>query len=308
MTRAERYGKVLVLLGGRSAEREVSLKSGQAVLEALLRQGVDAEGYDPAQGLDRLLRDDYDRVFIVLHGRGGEDGAMQGLLEWLGKPYTGSGVLASALCMDKGRTKQVWRAVGLPTAESAEVARGERVDWASLITQLGGKVAVKPVCEGSSIGLQCAASAEALATACEEAFEYDERVLLERWIEGKEYTVALLGDRALPVIRMETDNAFYDYEAKYLSNDTRYFIPAGLSDGQEMQVRALAEEAYRACGCRGWGRVDLMIDSTEQPWLLEVNTVPGMTDHSLVPMAAAHEGLDFDALCLTILDTTLEAN
>ncbi|RMF15465.1 MAG: D-alanine--D-alanine ligase, partial [Gammaproteobacteria bacterium] len=208
MTVNRQYGRVLVLFGGRSAEREVSLNSGQAVLAALLRQGVQAEGYDPAQGLERLLKDDYDRVFIVLHGRGGEDGAIQGVLEWLQKPYTGSGVLASALCMDKGRTKQIWRAVGLPTAESVEVSRGEVVDWAGTLQRLGGKVAVKPICEGSSIGLQCVASEDALAAACEEAFAFDDRVLLERWIEGQEYTVALLGGRALPVIRMETDNAF----------------------------------------------------------------------------------------------------
>ncbi|WP_369601449.1 D-alanine--D-alanine ligase [Hahella sp. SMD15-11] len=297
------FGRVLVLFGGTSAERDVSLKSGQAVLDALKAAGVDAEGYDPAGGLERLLKGDYQRAFIVLHGRGGEDGAIQGVLEWLGKPYTGSGILASALCMDKARTKQVWVAAGLPTAESRVISRGQH-DWAGLLDGLGGDVAVKPVCEGSSIGIQRAQDPETLEAACADAWRYDDRVLLERWIVGKEYTVAILGDRALPVIRMETDHAFYDYEAKYLADDTRYFIPCGLSKAEERTMQKLALDAAKACGCKGWGRVDIMRDNAGNNWLLEVNTVPGMTDHSLVPMAAAHAGMDFQALCLAILETS----
>ncbi|UYG08880.1 D-alanine--D-alanine ligase [Halomonas sp. M4R1S46] len=296
-------GRVVVLYGGESAEREVSLKSGAAVLAALERAGVAPIGFDPAEqgGLAGLEALKPDRVFIALHGRGGEDGTLQGALELLGIPYTGSGVLASALGMDKQRTKLVWQALGLPTPES--VMLGPDADWAAVAERLGLPLIVKPVHEGSTLGITIVDSPEALAAAYRDAVRFDARVMAERFIRGEEYTVSLLGDGVLPAIRVEVPGGFYDYEAKYLSDETLYHLPCGLAEEEEHRLASLCREAFEAIGCSGWGRVDVMRDAQGRFWLLEVNTVPGMTDHSLVPQAAAHAGLDFDALVMRILDT-----
>jgi D-alanine-D-alanine ligase len=302
----KQFGKVAVMLGGTSAERPVSLKSGGAVLAALRRQGVDAHEFDPAtRNLGALISGEFDRVFIALHGRYGEDGCMQGALELLGLPYTGSGVMASALGMDKWRTKLVWRAAGLPTADW-EILRADS-DFNAVERNLGLPIFVKPAREGSSIGMSKVSAHGTLKAAFELAVEHDPLVLAERFIDGAEYTVGILGDTALPLIRLAPakDKAFYDFEAKYLRDDTEYHCPAGLADAQEMALRQLALDAFRLIDGRGWGRVDLMLDSIGNPYLLEVNTSPGMTDHSLVPMAARVAGLDFDALCLAILEQTL---
>ncbi|HET8789876.1 MAG TPA: D-alanine--D-alanine ligase [Modicisalibacter sp.] len=299
------YGRVLVLYGGDSAEREVSLVSGAAVLAALRRSGVDARGYDlAAGGLTGLEALAPDRVFIALHGRGGEDGTLQGALELLKIPYTGSGVLASALGMDKQRSKQLWQALGLPTP--ASIMLGPDSDWVAVTEQLGLPLVVKPVHEGSTLGISIVANRDALESAYREAARFDAAVMAERFIKGDEYTVSLLGDDVLPAIRVEVPSGFYDYEAKYHSNATLYHLPCGLSAEEEADLGALCRHAYAAIGGRGWGRVDVMRDAAGQFWLLEVNTVPGMTDHSLVPQSAAHAGLDFDALVLRILDTSLE--
>ncbi|WP_163649850.1 D-alanine--D-alanine ligase [Modicisalibacter sp. 'Wilcox'] len=301
-----RYGRVIVLHGGDSAEREVSLVSGAAVLAALQRSGVDARGYDlAAGGLSGLEALAPDRVFIALHGRGGEDGTVQGALELLGVPYTGSGVLASALGMDKQRSKQLWRAVGLPTPES--ITLGPDSDWDAVVTQLGLPLIVKPVHEGSTLGISIVHDRQALEAAFGEAARFDAAVMAERYIQGDEYTVSLLGDRTLPAIRVEVPGGFYDYEAKYHSDTTRYHLPCGLNEADERALGELCRDAFRAIGGRGWGRVDVMRDDQGRFWLLEVNTVPGMTDHSLVPQSAAHAGIDFDALVLRILDTALES-
>jgi len=298
------FGKVALLLGGRSAEREISLKSGAAVLAALQRKGVDVEALDPgADVLERLRTGGYDRVFIILHGRGGEDGQIQGALETIGLPYTGSGVLGSALGMDKYRCKLAWRGCGLPTARFV-LLRGE-ADLAEA-ADLGFPLMVKPAHEGSSIGMARADDPEGLAAAWRAAAGYDALVLAERWISGPELTCAILGDEALPLIRLETPRGFYDYEAKYFANDTRYICPCGLPSAQESALQALALDAFEAAGARGWGRVDLMLDSEGNPHLLEINTVPGMTDHSLVPMAAKAKGIGFDELVWRILETSLE--
>jgi len=301
-----RFGKVAVMLGGTSAERPVSLNSGAAVLAALQRQGIDAHAFDPAnRNLGDLISGEFDRVFIALHGRLGEDGCMQGALEVLGMPYTGSGVMASALGMDKWRTKLLWRAAGLPTADWAMLNADS--DFAAVEKQLGLPIFVKPAREGSSIGMSKVTAAGTLKAAYETAAEHDPLVLAETFIDGPEFTVAILGDTALPLIRLQPakDVAFYDFDAKYLRNDTQYHCPAGLPDADEQTLRQLALEAFRLVGGRGWGRVDVMRDSLGNPYLLEVNTSPGMTDHSLVPMAARVAGLDFDALCLAILGQTL---
>lgn len=298
-------GRVVVLLGGDSAEREVSLKSGAAVLAALVRSGVEAIGYDPAEGglvgLEALAPD---RVFIALHGRGGEDGTLQGALELLGIPYTGSGVLASALGMDKQRTKLIWQALGLPTPES--VMLGPEADWSAVVKRLGLPLIVKPVHEGSTLGISIVDSRDALEAAYHDAARFDARVMAERFVRGEEYTVSLLAGDVLPAIRVEVPSGFYDYEAKYLSDETRYHLPCGLSDAQEADLAALCRAAFEAIGAEGWGRVDVMRDGKGRFWLIEVNTVPGMTDHSLVPQAAAHAGIDFDALVLRILATAGE--
>jgi len=303
---AKKFGKVAVMLGGTSAERPVSLNSGAAVLAALQRQGVDAHAFDPAnRNLGDLISGEFDRVFIALHGRFGEDGCMQGALELLGIPYTGSGVMASAIGMDKWRTKLLWRAAGLPTADWEILDASS--DFATVEKQLGLPIFVKPAREGSSIGMSKVTEPGTLKAAYEMAAEHDALVLAEKFIDGAEFTVGILGGTALPLIRLEPakDKAFYDFDAKYIRNDTQYHCPAGLPDAEEQAMRRLALDAFRLVGCRGWGRVDVMRDSLGNPYLLEVNTSPGMTDHSLVPMAARVAGLDFDALCLSILEQTL---
>jgi D-alanine-D-alanine ligase len=300
-----KYGKVAVLMGGLSAEREVSLKSGGAVLAALQQQGVDAHGIDAGKDvLQVLARGKYARAFIVLHGRGGEDGVIQGALEVLGIPYTGSGVLGSALGMDKLRCKQLLSGCGIPTPEFAVYT--DEQGLAAIAGRLGYPLFVKPAREGSSIGIGKAANLDELRRACIEAARYDRTVLIERCIVGPELTAGILGERELPLIRLETPRVFYDYEAKYLLDDTRYICPAGLTQEQERRVQALARRAFDAVGCSGWGRVDFMLDGDGNPYVLEVNTVPGMTDHSLVPMAARHAGLSFDQLVMRILDTSME--
>ena len=303
---AKRLGRVAVLLGGTSAERPISLNSGNAVLAALQRQGVDAHAFDPAtRNLGDLISGEFDRVFIALHGRYGEDGCMQGALELLGIPYTGSGVMASALGMDKWRTKLLWRAAGLPTADWAILAADS--DFAAVEQQLGLPIFVKPAREGSSIGMSKVTERGTLKAAYEAAAEHDALVLAEKFIDGPEFTAGILGDTALPLIRLEPaqDKAFYDFEAKYLRDDTQYHCPAGLPDAREQALRKLAMDAFRLLGGRGWGRIDIMLDRSGQPYLLEANTSPGMTDHSLVPMAARANGVNFDALCLAILEQTL---
>lgn len=302
--RAKRLGKVAVLLGGRAAEREVSLMSGRAVLAALLRSGVDAHALDPdARILEHLRAGGFERAFIILHGRGGEDGQIQGALETIGMPYTGSGVLGSALGMDKYRCKLVWEAVGLPTAQSVLLRDASDLPAAAA---LGFPLMIKPVHEGSSIGMAKVETVDALEQAWRVAAQFDAAVLAERWIAGGELTCAILGREALPIIRLETPNAFYDYEAKYQATTTRYHCPSGLDEAVEMRFRQLALDAFDAAGATGWGRVDLMLDAAGQPYLLEINTVPGMTDHSLVPMAAQVAGIDFDTLVLRILETSLD--
>lgn len=292
------FGKVAVLFGGHSAEREVSLRSGQAVLKALQEAGVAAFAFDPQeQPLSSLQAD---KVFIVLHGRGGEDGTMQGALQLLGLPYTGSGVLGSALAMDKIRCKWLFQAQGLPTAPFL-VARPEHCDYAAMLAQLGGKVMVKPANEGSSIGMSAASTAAELAAAIATAHQYDQEVLLERWIDGREFTIAVLNDEVLPIVEMRTPRAFYDYEAKYQANSTEYLCPAPLTAELTQAMQATALAAFKAVGASGWGRVDLMLDQQGQHYLLEVNTVPGMTEKSLVPMAAKAAGYSFQQLVLAIL-------
>ena len=294
------FGRVAVLYGGKSAEREVSLKSGAAVLSALQEAGVDAFGIDVADDLlQRLTAERIDRAFIVLHGRGGEDGSMQGLLECAGIPYTGSGVLASALAMDKLRTKQVWQSLGLPTPRHAVLA--SEADCRVAAEKLGFPLIVKPAHEGSSIGMAKVDDIAAWQAAC----AYDSQVLVEQWIQGPEFTIATLRGEVLPPIGLGTPHAFYDYDAKYLANDTQYRIPCGLDAQKEQELRALTAMACDAVGIRGWARVDVMQDAAGAFWLLEVNTVPGMTDHSLVPMAARAVGLDFQQLVLAVLDASM---
>lgn len=302
----KQFGKVAVMLGGTSAERPVSLNSGNAVLAALVRLGIDAHPFDPAnRNLGDLISGEFDRVFIALHGRYGEDGCMQGALELLGLPYTGSGVMASALGMDKWRTKLLWRAAGLPTADWAILAADS--DFAAVERQLGLPIFVKPAREGSSIGMSKVTEPGTLRAAYETAAEHDALVLAEKFIDGPEFTAGILADAALPLIRLAPakEKAFYDFEAKYLRDDTQYHCPAGLPDEKERSLRQLALDAFRLLGGHGWGRVDLMLDRFGNPYLLEANTSPGMTDHSLVPMAARAAGKDFDALCLAILEQTL---
>jgi len=295
------FGKVAVLLGGKSAEREVSLKSGSMVLAALRKKGVDAHPFDPKdRDVQDLVKERFARVFIALHGRFGEDGTVQGVLEWLGIPYTGSGVLASALAMDKVRTKRLWAAEGLPTAPY-EVLAGDS-NLKAVAKKLGTPLFVKPASEGSSVGMTKVKKAADLEEAYALAVNYDPIVIAEKFIDGPELTVAIVADRVLPIIRIETPREFYDYEAKYIANDTRYLIPCGLSDKKEKEIQALCLKAFRALGCRGWGRVDLMLDRRGRPFLLEVNTSPGMTDHSLVPMAARAVGMSYEDLCVKILE------
>ncbi|HTQ99634.1 MAG TPA: D-alanine--D-alanine ligase [Candidatus Acidoferrum sp.] len=299
---AQRYGRVAVVMGGTSAEREISLISGKAVLDGLLRAGVNAYGIDADHTLlEQLMHNRPDRVFIILHGRDGEDGKLQGALEWLGIPYTGSGVLASALAMDKVRTKLVWQQLGISTPPFVQLHADS--DFADVLRRLG-PCFVKPVNEGSSIGIGGADTVEQLEAAFENAVAYDDEVLAESWIKGREYSVPVLGDDVLPVIEMRTNNAFYDYEAKYLSNETQYICPAKLDAGATRELQQMVLAAYRAVGCSGWGRVDVMRDAQGRFWLLEVNTAPGMTGHSLVPMGAKAAGIGFDELVVRILHSS----
>ena len=300
----DKFGKVAVLLGGKSAERQVSLNSGQSVLDALLRRGVNAEAFDPlTRPVTELTA--YDRAFIVLHGRGGEDGQIQGVLDWLNIPYTGTRVQGSAIGMDKVKTKQIWQGSELPTAPYRLITAD--TNFNEVIDKLGLPLIIKPVHEGSSIGMSKVEKTEDFETALSKATTHDSIVMAEQWITGSEYTVVILNGEALPVIRLEPpkDVAFYDYEAKYKRNDTQYGIPSGLSDADEKHLKELALRAFQAVGASGWGRIDAMRDEQGNFWLLEVNTVPGMTDHSLVPKAAQTIGLNFDQLCLTILEQTL---
>lgn len=299
----KKFGKVAVLLGGKSGEREVSLKSGNAVLSALQRQGVDAHAFDPAErSLSELSR--FDRVFISLHGRFGEDGTMQGLLDLMGIPYTGSGVMASAVGMDKWRTKLLWRASGVVTPDFAML--DANTDFAQVIKQLGLPLFVKPANEGSSIGITKVKTAEALPDAYALAAKADPLVIAEKYVGGGEYTVGILDGEALPIIRIVPKNEYYDFEAKYLRNDTEYHCPSGLDAAKELQIQQEALVAFKVLGCKGWGRVDFLMDEAGKHYFLEVNTSPGMTDHSLVPMAAKVAGMDFDALVLRILSMTLK--
>lgn len=295
--------KVAVLMGGTSAERDVSLNSGKAVLAGLLEAGVDAHALDPKDyPVTQLKEDGFKKVFIALHGRGGEDGTLQGVLEFLSLPYTGSGVMASALTMDKYRTKLLWQALNLPISPFIALSKDEPFDIQSIITKLGLPLIVKPSNEGSSVGMSKVVSVSELKPAIEKAFEHDEMILVEKWLSGPEYTVAILGDEVLPSIRIQPAAVFYDYEAKYLSDDTQYFCPSGLSDEKEKEIAELARSAYKAVNCRGWGRVDVMMDGDGKMYLLEVNTSPGMTNHSLVPMAARQHGLTFSQLVVKILE------
>lgn len=292
------FGKVAVLLGGTSAEREVSLMSGGGVLAALQARGVDAQAFDPA---DRTFGElsAFDRVFVALHGRGGEDGTIQGVLELMGVPYTGSGVMASALGMDKWRTKLLWRAAGLPIPEF--VLLGEDSDFAAVERELGLPLFVKPACEGSSIGVVKVRAPGELAAAYREAAKYDRLVLAEKAVLGGEYTCAIVGDTALPVVKIEPATEFYDYEAKYLRDDTQYRCPCDFTPEREAELRAMALEGFRVLGCRGWARIDFLMDEDGRAYLLEANTSPGMTSHSLVPMAARAAGMSYEDLVVRVL-------
>ena len=299
------FGRVAVLLGGWAAERDVSLKSGKAVLQGLLAKGVDAHGVDAGRDvLDVLRNEKFDRVFNILHGRGGEDGELQGALELLHIPYTGCGVMASAISMDKLMTKRIWTGAGLPTP-AFEILTADS-DFAKVVEKLGLPVIVKPAQEGSSIGMSKVSEAHQLKTAYETAASYDDVVFAEQWVTGKEYTVAMLGDEVLPPIRLEADAEFYDFDAKYTSSDTRYHCPCGLDEEAENALKTLAKTAFDVIDGKGWGRVDVMQDNVGTFWLIEVNTVPGMTDHSLVPMAAKQHGLSFADLTLEILKTAVK--
>jgi len=299
----QELGRVVVLMGGRSAEREISLQSGGAVLQALLRLGVDATGLDVRKDVIRqLATGGFDRAFVALHGKGGEDGVIQGALELLDMPYTGSGVLGAAVSMDKLRTKQMWRGAGLPTPPWT-VLRSP-ADFPAAISDVGLPLIVKPAGEGSSLGITRVDAERDLPQAWDDARRYGRDVFAERWVTGAEYTVGLLDDEALPLIRVETPRAFYDYDAKYRATDTCFHCPCGLDSATETELRSVAYQAFEAVGCQGWGRVDLLRDANGESWLIEVNSVPGMTDHSLVPMAARAAGIEFDELVWRILLTS----
>lgn len=294
------FSKVAVLMGGWSAEREVSLNSGQAVLDALLRQGINAIGIDVDKNIcERLKEEQVSHVFNMMHGRGGEDGVIQGVLDVLKIPYTGSGVLGSALSMDKMRCKQLWLGLSLPTPEY-HILQSEH-DCEVALQQLGLPLMIKPVLEGSSIGISKVKTVQEMLPAWQMAQACGGTIMAEKFIEGEEYTATILGDEVLPMIRLETHNDFYDYQAKYISNDTHYVCPCGLSEETESGLGKLMKQAFDAVMAKNWGRVDFMIDQHNQPWLIEVNTVPGMTDHSLVPMAAKQAGYSFDELVMNIL-------
>ena len=300
-----RYGKVAVLHGGKSTEREISLESGVAAHAALRRQGVDAHLFDTGvRPLSALAREGFARAFVALHGRGGEDGVAQGALQSLAVPYTGSGVLGSALAMDKTRSKWIWQRHGLSTPAFVEATRAEELAAAA---RLRFPLMVKPVSEGSSYGASKVARPEELEAAWRKAAAFDSRVLCEEWISGGEYTIGIVGEQALPVIKLETRREFYDYEAKYLDTGTRYICPCGLEREAERRLGELGLRAFRLLDASGWGRVDVMLAADGTPFLIEANTVPGMTSHSLVPMAAKQAGIGFDELVLRILDSSFAA-
>jgi D-alanine-D-alanine ligase len=300
---AAAFGRVAVLFGGDSSEREISLLSGNAVLAALTARGVDAHAFDPRdQALASLVSGGFARVWIALHGPGGEDGTLQGALEYLGVPYTGSGVMGSAIGMDKLRTKRLAVAVGVPTADFV-VLRGPQ-DFDLALERLRLPLMIKPATQGSSVGMAKVERAGELAAAYQAAAQFETLVFAEPWLTGSEYTVAILQGAALPSIRIETPKTFYDYEAKYFRSDTRYFCPSGLGASAEAHLAQLALAAFEACGASGWGRADFMMDAAGRPQLLEINTIPGMTDHSLVPMAARALGIDFGELCWRVLETS----
>ncbi|WP_144393693.1 D-alanine--D-alanine ligase [Pleionea sediminis] len=307
---AEQFGKVAVLLGGNSAEREISLRSGEAVLKALLSEGINAFAFDPKENsISDLIQQKVDRAWNALHGRGGEDGQFQGVLETLNIPYTGSSVLGCALAMDKWRSKMIWKAMGLPVAAHVLVTSKDKMNdqfLRQVFGKLGPILFVKPSHEGSSVGMSKVDSIESLMDAIEHAREFDSEVLVESFIEGKEYTVSILNDEALPSISMETTRDFYDFEAKYNSKDTQYFCPSGLNEEEEVLIQSMALTAFNSLGCKGWGRVDFIRDNaTQQFKLLEANTVPGMTESSLVPKAAKQKGISFNQLTVEILKTSL---
>ncbi len=294
------FEKVAVLMGGWSAEREVSLKSGQAVYEALCRQGINAQTIDVDHDIAQVLEaGKFSHVFNILHGRGGEDGVIQGLLDVLQVPYTGSGVLGSALTMDKLRCKQLWQNIDLPTPKFIELTNEQ--DCMNALELLGLPLMIKPVMEGSSIGISKVNLPEEMVAAWEKASACGGVIMAEKFIQGKEYTMGVLNDMALPMICLETDNEFYDYDAKYISNETRYICPCGLTEKFENELATIMLRSFKAVKGNGWGRVDFMLDVNQQPWLIEINTVPGMTNHSLLPMAAQQAGLSFESLVLTIL-------
>jgi len=300
------FGRVAVLMGGRSAEREISLKSGRAVLAALQSLGVDAVELDVDKTVsERLRQDKFDRAFIILHGRGGEDGEIQGVLQSLQIPYTGSGITGAVLSMNKRLSKQVWQSQGLPTPKYVRLNRQSNPQ--QIVEELGLPLVIKPVNEGSSIGMSKVTSVEALQKAISLAFDYDDEVIAEQWVHGAEYTVSILNGEALPVIRLTTPREFYDFEAKYLANSTEYLCPCGLSDADEKRCQQLAINAFHALNMSGWGRIDVMADQQGDFYLLEANSVPGMTDHSLVPMSARQAGISFENLVGQILNTSLEA-
>jgi len=299
----QEFGRVAVLFGGTSSEREISLLSGNAVLAALKSRGVDAHAFDPAErAVTELTAAGFARVWIALHGPGGEDGTLQGALEYLGVPYTGSGVMGSAIGMDKLRTKRLALAVGVPTADFA-VLRGPQ-DFEAVLERLKLPLIVKPATQGSSVGMSKVERAEDLSAAFAAAAQFETLVFAEPWLTGSEYTVSILQGAALPSIRIETPKTFYDYEAKYFRSDTRYYCPSGLAAAAEAHLASLALAAFEACGASGWGRADFMMDAAGRPQLLEINTIPGMTDHSLVPMAARAVGIDFPDLCWRVLETS----
>ncbi|MBN6709878.1 D-alanine--D-alanine ligase [Haemophilus haemoglobinophilus] len=308
MTKPLKQQKIAVLLGGTSAEREVSLNSGNAVLNALRNQGFDAHPIDPKEcSVATLKEQGFDRAFNILHGRGGEDGTMQGLLEQIGLPYTGCGVMASALTMDKMRTKMLWKAFGLPVADMEVVTRTtfSQLNPQNVVEKLGLPLMVKPSLEGSSVGLTKVKSVDELKSAVEFALKYDETVLIEEWLAGDELTVPVLDNEVLPSIKIVPEGEFYDYEAKYISDNTQYFCPSGLSEEREQELRQLVKQAYDVVGCRGWSRIDVMMDSKGDFRLVEVNTNPGMTSHSLFPKSAATVGYSFDQLVVKILELSL---
>lgn len=304
---AAALGKIAVLMGGDSSERTVSLRSGEAVLQALLAAGADAFAIDvQGHAVDQLLAAEFDIAFIAMHGRGGEDGTIQGVLEWLNKPYTGSGVMASALAMDKWRTKLLWSAAGLPTPK-AYILSGNS-DWQQIINSLNNNAIVKPAREGSSIGMRRVHHSTELQESYQYASQYDAMVLAEEWVSGAEFTVAVVDGEVLPAIQLKTSHEFYDYEAKYQSDDTQYLLPCGLSVEKEDELKELVLKAFEILGCEGWARMDVMQDKAGAFWLLEANTIPGMTDHSLVPMAAKAAGMDMSALVLRLLNEASNRN